>query len=107
MNLAGNVLHAIEEEQKKARIAQLKALPKTFASDLDMHKAEDGKILISELSKMLFLNSQDPKKYSAEFFALYFNIEPQKIKNIVNYVGFPIIDEENGKIGKILRFVHV
>ena len=107
VNIAGNVLHVIEEEQRKSLANQNKAIPKVFASDLDMYKPQDGRVLIPELAKLLYLNSQDPVKYNIKFFALYFNIEPQMLKNIVNYVGYPMIDETQGKVVKILRFVHL
>ena len=81
-----------------------RSLPKTFATELDHLKSQDGKILITELSKALFLNSQDAKKYTLEYFARYFNIEPRLLRNVFNYVSYPIVDENTGDIVQMLRF---
>lgn len=103
-NIAGAVLHEVERQEKLTRLNNQKGIPKTFATELDHLKSQDGKILITELSKALFLNSQDSNKYSLEFFARYFNIEPKLLRNIFNYISYPIVDENTGEIIQMLRF---
>lgn len=105
VNLAGTVLHKIEEEEKQARLSQIKNLPKTFSSELDHFKPQDGKILLTELSKTLLLNTKDPEKYNIEFFARYFNIEPRVLRNVLNTISYPVVNEETGQILKMLRFI--
>lgn len=104
VNLAGTVLHEIEREEQQAKLNRIRTLPKTFSSELDHFKPQDGKLLLTELAKTLWLNAQDPEKYDTEFFARYFNVEPQKLRNVLNVVAFPVVDEMSGEIVKILRF---
>lgn len=59
-----------------------------------------------ELKKVLLLNSQDPEKYNVTFWADYFNIEPQLLRNIFNYVSFAIEIKNNSEPSKILRFIY-
>jgi len=40
------------------------------------YRGEEGRIMIDELPKVLFLNNQDPSKYNLLFWATHFNIEP-------------------------------
>lgn len=103
-NIAGSVIYEMERQEKLTKLNERRALPKTFATELDHLKPQDGKILITELSKALFLNSQDAKKYNLEFFARYFNIEPRLLRNVFNYVSYPIVDENTGDIVQMLRF---
>ena len=104
VNIAGTVLHEIENENQQARLNRMRELPKSFSSELDHYKPQDGKMLLTELAKTIWLNAQDPEKYNTEYFALYFNIEPQKLRNILNYISFPVVDEEAGMVVKQLRF---
>lgn len=103
-NIAGTVLHEIEREEQQAKLTRLRSLPKTFSSELDHHKPQDGKLLLTELAKTLWLNAQDPEKYNTEFFARYFNVEPQTLRNVLNVVAYPVVDEERGEVIKLLRF---
>lgn len=105
VNLAGTVLHEIEEEQKQARLSQVRDLPKSFSSELDHFKPQDGKVLLTELAKTMFLNAKDPEKYNIEFFARYFNIEPRTLRNVLNTISYPVIEEQTGRIIKMLRFI--
>lgn len=106
MNVLGNVIHRMEESQKKN---QLKArnVPSLYASDMDALKPQEGRILLNELTKVLKLNNDNPKKYNLEYWARYFNIQPQQLKNIFNYISFPVIDEEEIEIAKVLRFIEI
>jgi len=69
--------------------------------------SEEGKILLDEFTKVLFLNNKDHKKYNLQFWANHFNIEPQKFRNIFNYVSYAIPDGENSReTGKVFRFIY-
>jgi DNA-directed RNA polymerase subunit F len=106
VNLLGGVLHDIEEAEEKQKLLKPKNIPIMFASDLDKTKPEDGRMLLDELTKTLHLNNEDPQKYNLEYFARYFNIQPENLKNIFNYVGYPVVDEATAKVIKIYRFTH-
>lgn len=105
-NILGTVLHEIEREEKQRKREKIRILPKVYASDLDMLKPEDGKMLYSELAKTLYLNNKDPKTYNLEYFSKYFNIEPQELRAIFNYVGFPLVDEGTGEVTRVFRFIY-
>jgi hypothetical protein len=67
-----------------------------------------GRILIEEYYKVLYLNNQDPEKYNFTYWEKYFGVRPQTLRNIFNYVFFPIPDEKNPtEIDKILYFQDV
>lgn len=67
---------------------------------------EDKCILLAELPKVLFLNNKDPKKYNLEYWSVHFNIEPQKLKNVFNYVGYGIPNITKDKeTGRVFRFI--
>ena len=51
------------------------------------------------------MNNNDPKKYNLEFFAEHFNIYPNKLRNIFNFIGYPIVGE-NGQVEEMLRFIY-
>ena len=83
---------------------------------------EEQRILLEELPKVLFLNNKEPRKvhhfsiffealifffkYNLQFWAKHFNIEPQKLRNIFNFVSYAIPDITNEKeTGRVLRFI--
>ena len=44
------------------------------------------------MTRVLFLNNKNPVKYNAKFFSDYFDIPPNKIRNLFNYISYPIFD---------------
>lgn len=44
---------------------------------------ESGRILMRHMTKMFYLNYQDPKKYNVQFFADNFEIHPRDLRNIL------------------------
>ncbi len=65
----------------------------------------DGRILIEEYYKVLYLNNDDPEKYNFTYWEKYFNVNKVTLRNIFNYVFFPMPDEKNPtEVGKILYF---
>ena len=44
-------------------------------------------------------------QYTINFWADYFSLSPPTIRNIVNYVAFPVIDQKTKKVIDILSFV--
>jgi len=69
--------------------------------------SEEGRILLEEYTKVLFLNNKDPAKYNIIFWAEHFNILPSKLRNIFNFITFGLPDQKNPKdIGRVLRFIY-
>ncbi len=65
----------------------------------------DGRILIEEYYKVLYLNNEDPEKYNFAYWEKYFNVNKVTLRNIFNYIFFPLPDEKNpNEVGKILYF---
>jgi hypothetical protein len=65
----------------------------------------DGRILIEEYYKVLYLNNEDPETYNFSYWEKYFGVSKITLRNIFNYIFFPIPDEKNpSEVGKILYF---
>ena len=65
----------------------------------------EGRILIEEYYKALYLNDENPETYNINYWQDYFKVSTQTLRNIFNYVFFPIPDEKNpSDVGKILYF---
>jgi hypothetical protein len=65
----------------------------------------EGRILLEEYYKVLYLNNEDPEKYNFTYWEKYFNVSKVTLRNIFNHVFFPIPDEKNPtEIGRILYF---
>lgn len=68
----------------------------------------DGRLLIEEYYKVLYLNNEDPEKYNFSFWEQYFGVSKTTLRNIFNYIFFPLPDENNPtEIAKILYFQDV
>jgi hypothetical protein len=52
----------------------------------------EKRILVDEIFKVLYMNNLDPETYTISFWADYFNISPATIRNVVNYMAYPICD---------------
>lgn len=107
MHILGNALHRLEEKQSQRRSLTVRDIPHLFSGDIDEDRPSEGRILHDELTKALLLNNTNPSKYNIEYWSTYFNIEPQQLKNTFNYVSYPILDEGEGEIVRILRFVNL
>jgi len=65
----------------------------------------EGRILVEEYYKALYLNDQDPENYNFSYWLDYFKVSNVTLRNAFNYVFFPIPDENNPtEVGKILHF---
>ena len=65
----------------------------------------EGRILVEEYYKALYLNDQDPEKYNFSYWLNYFKVSNVTLRNTFNYIFFPIPDENNpNEVGKILHF---
>lgn len=67
--------------------------------------SQDHRILRDEIYKVLVLNNKDPQLYSIQFWSKHFKIEPAAIRNIFNYVAFPVVDPQTKAVVKILYFI--
>jgi hypothetical protein len=54
---------------------------------------------------MLLFNNEDPQVFNVQFWADYFKIPAAAVRNIVNYVAYPLTDPTTKQITKILYFV--
>lgn len=64
----------------------------------------EKRILVDEMYKILYMNNQDPETYTISFWSEYFNISPATIRNVVNYMAYPIIDPKTKKVVSVLFF---
>jgi hypothetical protein len=100
----GTALHMIPPKVEKSKRPKLDHFQKGIGRE---EMPEEKMILVEEISKVLYLNNLDPKKYTIKFWSEHFNIEPQRLRNIFNYLSYAIIDEENPReTGRILRFIY-
>jgi hypothetical protein len=104
VNVLGDVLHIIEDKVQDRIAMQKNKLPNRYQHDMLQFRPEESKILLREFTKMLALNNKDPQKYNIKYWAAYFNIRPQKLKNIFNFVSYPIVEEK--EVVKVLRFIN-
>ena len=54
----------------------------------------EKRILVDEMYKILYFNNKDPETYSVSFWADYFKLSPSTVRNIVNYMAYPVIDDK-------------
>jgi hypothetical protein len=65
----------------------------------------EGRILVEEYYKALYMNDGDPEKYNFPYWVEYFKVSNVTLRNAFNYIFFPIADPNNPtEIGKILHF---
>jgi len=73
----GEIINIIDDEKKAKKNVDVKKLTTVYGSGLFLNKPSEGKMLLRELTKVLFLNNVDLTKYNLTFWAAYFNIKPQ------------------------------
>lgn len=73
----------------------------TLRKDLPTEK----RILIDEIYKMLKFNNEDPETFNIEFWSDYFKIPAASLRNIVNYIAYPLTDPDSKKVIKTLYFI--
>jgi hypothetical protein len=65
----------------------------------------EGRILVEEYYKALYMNDGDPEKYNFPYWVEYFKVSNVTLRNAFNYIFFPIPDPNNPtEIGKVLHF---
>jgi len=65
----------------------------------------EGRILVEEYYKALYMNDGDPEKYNFPYWVEYFKVSNVTLRNAFNYIFFPIPDPNNPtEVGKILHF---
>lgn len=62
-------------------------------------------ISLDQISKIIYLNNKDHQKYDLAFWAQHYNIYPNKLRNIFNYIAYPVIDDNN-EVTQVLRFIY-
>ena len=90
-------------------------LPPTDAEDLqntikqeeNKELEQDHRILIDEIYKVLYLNNEDPYLYNVKFWSKHFKIDPAAIRNIFNYLGYPVVNPDTKSVEKTLIFIDV
>ena len=58
----------------------------------------EKRILVDEMYKILAFNNSNPEIYTITFWSEYFNISPATIRNVVNYMAYPICDDKTKKV---------
>lgn len=71
-----------------------------FRADLPTEK----RMLVNEIFKILYFNNRDPETYTVSFWADYFNISPSTVRNIVNYMAYPVVNEKTKQVDQVLYF---
>lgn len=78
---------------------------------IDQHMYEeisqDHRILRDEIYRVLLLNNQNPELYNVEFWSKHFKIEPAAIRNIFNYIAYPVPDPKTQSIKQVLYFIDI
>jgi len=64
----------------------------------------DKRILVDEMYKILLFNNRDPETYTISFWSDYFKISPATVRNVVNYMAYPICDSKTKRVKQILYF---
>lgn len=101
------VSSAVKVEQPKFYTSNLEyELPADYLEETllgDMPTS--GRILVEEYFKVLYLNNENAEKYNFSYWENYFKVNKQVLRNIFNYVYFPIPDEKNKEeVEKVLYF---
>lgn len=65
----------------------------------------EKRILTDEIYKILYFNNADPETYTVSFWAEHFKISPAALRNIVNYVAYPLTDPDTKQVTKVLYFI--
>ena len=60
---------------------------------------------MDEIYKILYFNNSDPETYSIMFWADYFQLSPAVVRNVVNYIAYPVVDLNTKKVKDVLYFV--
>jgi len=60
---------------------------------------------VDEIYKILHFNNADPNLYTIQFWADHFKITPASMRNMVNYIAYPLTDPETKQVTKILTFI--
>ena len=65
----------------------------------------EKRILVDELYKILYFNNMDPETYTISFWADHFKISPGAMRNMMNYVAYPLTDPDTKQITETLFFI--
>lgn len=115
-SIMGEILNRISDDIQEAQLKKLDGFKVEHISDnsemslslfesVSMEKKPiSGKIHREELSKMFYLNNQDPYTYNLAFFSEYFSIDIAKLRTLVNSMGYPVVDRKKGTVELIYRF---
>lgn len=68
-------------------------------------KLTDGLVFVEELPVVLALNNSDPKRYNADFFAEYFQMDRRDFLTTVRRISWPIHNPKTLAMDKVLRYV--
>ena len=97
-----------------AQAVKIEDAPKFSVDINETHMIEDTlraslptqqRILIDEIYKILYFNNADPELYNISFWSDHFKIAPAALRNILNYVAYPLTDPDTKQILKVLYFI--
>ena len=73
--------------------------------NLQANLPADKRLLVDEIYKVLTFNNADPNLYNVQFWADFFKIPPATIRNIFNYLAYPVTDSISKKVTHVLYFI--
>ena len=100
MNLLAKAVVVDEPPLFGVDILEEYAVEETLRANLP----KDKRILVDEIFKILWFNNRDPETFTISFWSDYFSIPPATIRNVVNYMAYPIVDPKTKKVKSVLFF---
>jgi len=65
-------------------------------------------VQVEDLIKILYLNNKDPYKYTMKFWASFFDVDIEMLRNVLNFMAYPVYTLKNpDEISEIYTFKDV
>jgi hypothetical protein len=74
---------------------QFKQLPKNVG--LLTGNRKKNLLRLNDITRILFLNNKDKNKYNVEFFARWFGVDVDELKNALKYIAYLRIPPQEAK----------
>ena len=101
MNLIAQAVKVEEAPKFGIDINETHMIEDTLRASLPSER----RILVDEIYKILYFNNADPELYNISFWSDHFKIAPAALRNILNYVAYPLTDPDTKQIQKVLYFI--
>jgi hypothetical protein len=77
----------------------------TIEDTLRKELPSEKRLMVDDIYKVLYFNNADPELYNVQFWADYFKISAASIRNIFNYLAFPVTNPETKQVDSVLYFI--